>query len=206
MLSLPADADYENAFRFIVSAGKLTDKPTVSSSASLRQVTDAYFEAIPEGAKHESSINTERTHGKHLVRLLKRSTPIQAIGVAELQRYVNLRSKEKGRKGKNIQPDTIRKELQAFSQLRDFALSQGWARGDIQRKQVKLPKSAWKPPFQTWNEIEKTIKRGGLSDAKREALWNCLFVREKEIMQLLRYVEETAEHRFIYPMFAFAVS
>ena len=46
------------------------------------------------------------------------STPIDSIGVAELQAYVTKRSKEKGIRGRKVQPETLRKELVTFGTMR----------------------------------------------------------------------------------------
>ena len=54
---------------------------------------------------------------------------------------------------------------------------------------IRLPKPSEKPPFQTWKEIQKRIDRGGLTDQEAEALWDCLFLSEKEVLELLGHVK-----------------
>ena len=53
-------------------------------------------------------------------------------------------------------------------------------------------------------QIEKIIKRGGLTEKQRSALWDCLIVASKEVQDVLDYVKKEAQHPFIYPMFVFA--
>ena len=76
--------------------------------------------------------------------------------------------------------------------------------GEFPRKGLRLPKTSEKPPFQTWQEIERQIERGGLTDAQQEELWSCLYLTLQEIGQLLEYVEQHASQPWIYPMFVMA--
>jgi len=202
---LPPDATYDDAGEFIASGGQRLSKPSVGATMTLAETKKAYFDSIPEGAKEGTSLATERTHLRHFVRLLKGSTPIQAIREPELQsKFINKRTREKGQNGKTVQPDTIRKEIQTFFQLRDFAKAQGWVVGDLDRKHLKYPKPDDKPPFTTWKKIEARIERGGLNQQQIEELWDCLFLEEKEVLELVKSVEENAEQDFIVPMFAIA--
>ena len=201
---LPSDASYDDAGEFIVSGGQRIGKPTTLRTAvTLSEVRTAYFDSIPEGAKAPSSLGTEKTHAGHLVRLLKGSTLMEAIREPDLQtQYINKRAKEKGHRGKSIQPDTIKKEVQTFFQMWDFARANGWVKDDLQRKRLKYPKTAEKPPFKTWQEIETTISRGGLTDRQVEEQWDCLFLNEEQVLELIEFVAKNAEHDFALPLFA----
>lgn len=203
--TLPPNATYEEAGEFIVSRGSRTSKPTVATSHTLAQVVDAYTKSLPKQAKESTTINGETTHIGHLKRLLKGSTPMQSIGIDLLQRkYINQRAREKGLGGKTIQPATIKKEIQTFHQLWEFAQIRGWVDGGLSRKYLHYPKANDKPPFKAWNEIERVIKRGGLTEQEETELWESLFLREEEVLQLMRHVQEHAEHDFVVPMFAVA--
>ncbi|MEX1223634.1 MAG: site-specific integrase, partial [Pirellulales bacterium] len=68
----------------------------------------------------------------------------------------------------------------------------------------RYPKFEEKPPFQTCEEIERKIARGGLSAAEQADLWDCLFLTLPEIDDLLAHVKDAARHPFLYPMFVFA--
>ena len=50
-----------------------------------------------------------------------------------------------------------------------------------------------KPPFQTWQEIERKINRGGLTGAEQADLWDCLFLTLPEIAELLAFVKTNAQ-------------
>jgi integrase len=66
------------------------------------------------------------------------------------------------------------------------------------------PKTVEKPPFQTREEIERKIGRGGLRTGEEAELWDSLFLTLGEIDELLQHVERTARHKFIHPLFVFA--
>jgi integrase len=61
-----------------------------------------------------------------------------------------------------------------------------------------------KEPFKTWGQIETIIKRGKLKDEKAKDYWDCLFLDEGQVLELLDYVKKNAEHPFIYAAIAFA--
>ena len=67
---------------------------------------------------------------------------------------------------------------------------------------VRYSKTTEKPPFQTWQEIQRKISRNGLSEDGQKELWDYLFLTLPEIDQLLEHVEETAKHDFNIPMVA----
>jgi integrase len=122
------------------------------------------------------------------------------IGVDVLQRYVDKRTSE------GVVRDTIRKELATLRGVWSWAfkrkhvsVASTWKMSDL-----TLPKSHEKPPFQTWDQITRKIQRGGLSDAKQAALWECLWLDQTQTLECLEWVREHARYPFIYPTFAFA--
>ena len=199
---LTVPADVEDLGAWIVSGGKVTAKPKAKEVHPLKEVVDEYFASIPAGAKSDNSLLTERIHLNHALLILGERTPIDAIGVAELQRYVTTRSKEPGIRGRTAQPETIRKECVTFGTLRRFAKARGWCDGEIDGKQIRKPKSEEKPPFRTWEEIEAEIEKGGLTDPQQRDLWDCLFLREKEVLEFLTYIE--SKGTWVYPALAIA--
>jgi len=202
---LPDKATPEQIWAFLRSGGKRTGKVTLAAAISLEDVAKEYFDSLPEGAKEESSLKTEGTHVKNLKRHLGASTPLYELNVQRVQGYVSKRQADTGLRGKYVQADTIKKELQTFRQLWDFAAARCHVSGKCPVEGVKLPKPNEKLPFKTWEEIEAVIKRGGYSEQEQGELWDCLFLRdEAEIEKLLDHVRCTAAHPFIYPLFAFA--
>jgi integrase len=201
---LPEDATADQVWAFLRSGGRLSETPRMATRISLDALSTAYFDSLPDDAKEASSLATERTHIKHLKRHLGASTPIREVGVDRLQGYVKKRQGDKGLRGKSIKADTIKKELQTFRQLWAFAAARDYVRGSCPVDEVAKPKSDQRTPFKTWDEIEAIIKRGGYDEGDQKELWECLFLREHEVLELLDHVRRTSRQAFVYPMIAFA--
>ena len=59
-----------------------------------------------------------------------------------------------------------------------------------------------RPPFRTLEEIEGIIARKEVGDAEVEALWECLYLTQAEIGEILFLAKERGQHDFIHPTFA----
>jgi len=110
-IEIPANVDIG---KFILSDGKRHGKIVVQRVLNLNDVIARYQEALPNGAKEANTITTEKLHCKHFRRILTEQIAMQALGTADLQRYAEKRSQEKGRRG-NVRP---RRRLQAVCDLR----------------------------------------------------------------------------------------
>jgi integrase len=55
-----------------------------------------------------------------------------------------------------------------------------------------------------WEEIEAEVKKGGLTDAQQADLWDCLFLREKEVLDFLAFVEKNGKAPWLHPALAIA--
>lgn len=71
-------------------------------------------------------------------------------------------------------------------------------------KDLIFDRTEQKTPFQTFDEIQRTIGRGKIGKAEKAALWESLHLTLEEVHEVLKYVRETTRHPFIYSMFAFA--
>jgi hypothetical protein len=151
---LPTDATSDDAWRFFRSGGKVLAEPKLATAATLKEVTDQYFAAIPEGAKEDSTLQGEHIHVNHFCRVLGNGLPFTSLDRATLQRYVDKRAK-------SAQTPTILKEFRTLAQVWNVARSDGLVKGDLPKSQVRFPKTIARPPFETWKEIERTISRGG---------------------------------------------
>lgn len=69
---------------------------------------------------------------------------------------------------------------------------------------LEYPRRDEREPFMTWEEIERRIARGFLSDEEEAALWECLYLTREQIDGVLKHVKEAARHSFIYAMFVLA--
>jgi integrase len=200
-LTVPDGADLGD---FLISGGKSAAPLTVPRTLKLSELFQRYFESLPEGSLEDSTLYVMRLHEKQLYCFFGKSFAVQKLTTADLQRYVDKRSKDKGRRGRKVTPVTIKKAVITLRTVWNWGVKHSLVAGRFPHSGVKYPKLAEKPPFQTWPEIEQQIVRGGLTDAEQADLWDCLFLTLPEIAELLKYVREHARHSFLYPMFAVA--
>lgn len=189
---------------FLICGGKNIARPTVPRVLTLAQLFESYFASLPADSLEGTTLNGLRMHERQLYRFFKKSFPIQKLTMADLQKYVDHRSKDKGLRGRRVTPVTIRKALITLRTVWNWAAAGGLLTGRFPHSGVKYPKATEKPPFQTWKEIEMQIARGGLEEAQKADLWDSLFLTVPEIAELLVYVKKHARHPFIYPMFVCA--
>jgi integrase len=201
-LEVPDDADL---IAFLMSDGKLNGKPVIEKPLTLKELFDRYSESLPIGAKEKNTSYTEGIHRKHLLRILGERTIARTLTTTELQDYVNRRSKEKGRSGRDVCHVTIRKEVGTFASIwNKWALPRGHVDRPAPTCGLVYQKDSPKLPFQTWQQIERQIGRGGLTTAQEERLWDSLFLALDEIREVLAHVNATTRFGFVYPMFVFA--
>ncbi len=207
VLTLPHSATADQLWQFLRSAGKTPVLPTIATSVTLARLINLYFDSFPDGTKEANTLKTERYHLNHACRILGQRTALETIDPPALRRYIKTREKERGRRGRPVRPVTIRKELQTLRQIWEFAKSEGFVRGDNPVDLIKKPRKSQKPPFMCWDEIERRIGRGGLSNDDEADLWESLFLRETEVAEFLSHVKSVASsyRRFlgIYAAIAF---
>jgi integrase len=193
----------------MLTDGKLNARPQAARRMTLAEFFDGY-EAERTPDKESSTAYTERIHMRHLRRLLGDKAALAEVP-AKLQCYVNERSTERTRSGEPVRQATIKKELGTLSSVwNGWALAKGLVSVPLSLKQLKYPKGDEKPPFQTWEQIERRIARGKLTAKEQTRLWDCLFLTVPEIEQLLVHVRQVkyrwknSSFPWVYPMFVFA--
>lgn len=196
-LALPDNAD---VVTFLLSDGKLTSPLQPQRMMTLTRMFADFFDSLPAGAMEENSRRTVQTHRKHLEGILGANLPIRDVSPECLQRYINQRAKQPGRRGKTVSPVTIRKELSTLSSVWSFGLLRGYVLVPFPSKGLRFPKTAEKPSFQTRTEIEQQIAMGGLSVQEQAELWDALYLTLPEIDSFLTLVRRLARHPFLYPM------
>jgi integrase len=202
-LTIPADADIAT---FLLSDGKLATSPKDEAAKevlTLGRIRDQYVEVHSHGAMEQNSLDTVKLHLRHFVTTLGESFPIQSLSLDKLQEHVDRRSRKKYR-GRPLSPITLKKEVATFRACWNWGMQGGKVVGPFPYRGLKYAKTTEKPAFQTWEEIERQIARGGLSPAEVRDLWDCLYLSLDQVDELLRHVRDTAKHSFLYPMFAFA--
>ena len=199
-LALPEGADVPT---FFLSDGKLAAPPKAPEVVTLDDLVAGYRRAHGE-AHEDTTLDTFETHAKHLVGTFGGGFAVGALHAADLQAHIDRRARAKGRRGRKLSPATVKKELGTFSGIWSWAARMGLVSGPFPSKGLVYPKSAQKPPFQTREEIERKIARGGLKPDEEAELWDALFLTLAEVDEVLRHVEAVARHPFIHPMFVFA--
>ncbi len=190
-LVLPTDADIGS---FLLTDGNITKaEPTVNKRKLRRlgQLSEAFLAAIPKGALEVSTIKGMKAHLRHLKRVMGASFDLPTLQLEDLQAYVEKRGREPGQRGRQLSVATIKKEL-TLRTLWNWAGDAGHLSGPFSLKGVRFPKGADRPPFQTLQEIERRIARGGLSALEQDELWSALFLTTSELSELLDHVRKTS--------------
>ncbi len=173
----------------LLSAGRVRSVAKAKKASCLGRLLDEFLESIPANAIEKNTRGMLKTHIKHLKRLIGTRTSAAEIDLSKLQGYVNLRSREPGIRGNTVSAVTIRKELTTLNAAWKWAKESLLVSFDLPRiARVRFPKRREKPPFKTWDEITRLIRKGKLSGAEQRDQWDCLFLNEREIVELLRDV------------------
>jgi integrase len=200
-LELPDDVDIAT---FLLSDGRTRKKPARLGPRTLGELLTAFLAQLPHHSIEHSTRQSFENHIRHLRRVLGNSVVLDALQLVDLQRYVNDRAEEKGIRGRTLSPATIKKEIVTLNTAWRWGLSNGFVDRPLPKAGLRMPRGVEKPPFQTWEEIERKIARGGLTEAQQRDLWDCLFLACAQITELLEFVRDAARQPFIYPMFVFA--
>lgn len=212
LLSVPEDADLKE---FILSGGEKivrhgVDEPTAAAPPApvepltFARLRDRYLAALGVGSIEENSLDTVTMHLRHLQRTLGDDYKMVDLHLEKLQEHIGRRAKAKGVRKKPLSSVTIRKEIASLSAAWNWGMQAKLLAVPFPNKGLKYPKTTEKPPFQTWQEIERRITQGGLKPAEQHDLWDCLFLGTQEIQEVLVHVEKTAIQPWVYPMFCFA--
>ena len=207
--------DDQTIFNFLLKGSLKEDLPEPSKSPTppiatepdklaLSELLSRFFDSIPEGSLEDNTLSTMRLHERHLLRILKPKLNVRELKNQQLQSYINKRAKEKTQrivdksvpkkkqKRVPVSATTIRKELVTLGSAWRWAIDVELLSDRFPNRGLRWPKTEEKPPFQTWEEIERQNEEGDLTRAEADALWDCLYLRQNEIAELLKYVEQNA--------------
>ncbi len=199
-LTIPQGADLVT---FLLSDGTLHQSPKSLSVVTLSELLDSYKNDLPDNSIEENTRKMIEIHIRHLERLIGERTHVQAIDQKKIQEYINDRSKERGRNG-TVDTVTIKKELATLKSIWRWANAGNLIEHSFPASQLKFAKTRQRSPFQTMEQIERRIARGGLSSQDIHELWECLFLSMEQINELLQHVKSVAKHGFIFPAFCAA--
>lgn len=227
-LAMPEDTPDPGTW--IMSGGRAQQKPKLPSiaKATLGAVCDSYF--VDQRDKAETTLVGEKIHIRHLRRILGEDSVFAEITLQTLRDYVTARLKDQVRRKRSVRKPrkkkpaakaseprtvsgaTVKKELKTFLQIWDWARKSGIIRTPCplldphkpRKWAIGLPKPDQDEDFMTWAEIERRIKRGGLTSYQQACLWKYVYLDEHQVCELLGHVKKIAKHPFVYPMLAVA--
>jgi integrase len=198
----PPDADLPT---FLLSDGQIAQKPVIVNDVlTLDGLVTEYMAVHSNGALEANTLATRDMHLRHLKDTLGDKFPVKKLKPADLQGHVTRRSKAFGIRKRKLSAYTMRKEISSFRTIWNWAVQRGLVSTPFPNQGIVFPKMDEKPPFQSWEEIERQIKRGGLSDGEQQDLWDCVFLSVAQIQELLEHVRSQPLLPFVYPMFCFA--
>ena len=164
------------------------------SPTPLVSVFERFFDAIPPGNVEDETLRMMHIHKRHLLRILSPKLDFAKLTGEQLQSYVSKRAKEKtqyfiqqsgGKKSRrSVGASTIRKEITTLGAAWKWAKTVPLVTTEFPKQGLRFPKTDEKPPFQTWQEIERQIALGKLNACEADELWECLFLRTNEITDL----------------------
>ena len=144
---------------------KSTPAPKALTLGDLR---DRYLQTHSNGAMEANSLDTVKMHLGHFVASLGESLAVQTLTLAQLQEHVDRRSKKKGIRKKPLSPTTLRKEMASFRACWNWGVQAGLVKGPFPNRGLRYPKADEKPPFETWQEIERQIQPRRPAEARAE--------------------------------------
>ncbi len=207
---LPPPPPEADVAQYIISGGKLDKSlivpPPTPPSETLLTLWEQYRDSFPEGGK--DSLPTEHVHFRHFFRLIGEDTAILSLTTDCLQKYVNARLKESGRRGRKVAPDTVEGEIETLTHVwNTFARPRKLVDGlfDDAFGQLKFGKRRSREPFRTWEQIEQRLARGTWTEGQIKEMWDCLFLDLGRIAEVLKFVrDDKTLSSWVYPMFVFA--
>jgi hypothetical protein len=155
---------------FVLTGGRQEQAPQAADLFTIEALFARYFEPLPEGAKEQNTLATERSHRNNLVRLLGGRKACEALGKADPQKYIIDRSPEK-HGGRPIRAEMVKKELDTLRAVWNRARKLNLIKRPLNFGGLDWPERKEKHPFQTRSQIEQAIHRGGLSPEHAAALW-----------------------------------
>lgn len=194
---LPAGMD-------IVEYVQFDGQPTPASGPVVEKLTlaslkDRYLVGN-EGSLESNTLACIKIHFGHLETVFGTAFCISDLAHSDLQRYVDHRSKARGRHGRRLSAATIQKELITLRTAWNWAVRMGHVSGRFPNQGLRYPKMTEKPAFQTRDEINRRIALGGLKPAEIADLWDSLYLTVEEVDALLKHIETNATQPFLYPM------
>ncbi len=180
---------------FVLHDGKPPVEPdvAVAKETTFHQLRESYIAAFSNGAIEKNTLYTAAIHLDHLAETFGKNCILSGMTLAKLQKHVD-------RRAKLVAPITIKKEIDTFRSAWNWGLRMKVVGHPLPTAGLVYSKSEEKLPFMTWQEIERRIKAGGDADQ----LWECLYLEDSQVTELLAYVKKQKLQPWVYPAFVVA--
>jgi len=178
---------------YVYSGGTLTVQ--AAQDTTLAEACAGY---LAESRKAENTRKGEEKHINHLKEVIGGTTRLARVTLKTLKRYRDKRRKTANRYGGKVSDGTIKKELLTFSQIWGWALTEKHVTGPCPLKNphntrkwaLALDKPEDRQEFETWEQVEKRIKREGIKDDKQKrGAFRWVYLDEKQVGDLLDHVK-----------------
>jgi integrase len=196
-LVVPEDADL---FTFLISDGQINGNAKKRKRLKLDELFAKYSGSLPDGALAPETLRIAEIHFNHVLRILGTRRQLSTVRRDDLQRYINVRSKEIGKRNKRVSAGTIRKEISTFRTLWGWARQSEFVDGSFPNSGLAFPRERQKLPFSTWDQIELRIRRGIPEGHTAADYWDCLYLNTDELDQLLDCIRQNSVYDFLHPM------
>ncbi len=133
---------------FLLSDGKLNERPKSLKRLSLEELFTAYLDSLPIGALEPETLRVAGIHLGHFRRILGSSKKADSITTSRLQLYINKRSRQPGKHGRRVSAATIKKELATLRAIWNWARTEGYLKADfpsglhLTKEDAKTPRCA----------------------------------------------------------------
>jgi integrase len=183
---------------YVAAGGKVPVVSARPETVTARQLFDRYLETHSNGTIEASSLATARTHLGNVCGTIGDRFRIQSLTLLKLQEHVDRRRK------KGVSPVTLRKEVASLRACWNWAVHGGVIKGTFPARGLRFPKQDEKEPFRTFADIEAIIQTEDPSDARKEALWESLYLTRAEMDEFLAHALASAALPWIHPMLCVA--
>ncbi|QEL14848.1 tyrosine-type recombinase/integrase [Limnoglobus roseus] len=201
----PAPPAHADVAAYLLAGGKVPVRVEPAAVAvTLKDLADRYLAAHANGAMEANSLDTARLHLKHVRAVLGERFVARELTARELQGYLDTRGRATGKRKRPLSPVTLRKEMSTVRAVWNWGVRVQLIEGAYPGRGLTYPKGDEKPPFQTRDEIERKIARGGLTAGQARELWDCWFLTKADLAAFLAMAKASAAEPFLYPMIAFA--
>lgn len=185
---------------YILHRGHPPDAPIQhrdNRSLTLALLYERYMASATVRRLETPTQTTARTHWRHILRILGRRQPLIDLSQRDLQRYVEIREKDRM---PPIEAETIKKELKTLKSAWNWAVRMEDFPCPWPGKYLVYQKGDEPMAYLTLGEAHARISEGVSS----KDVYESVYLLPAEIAEILAFVRVKRLPPWVYPMFVFA--